>query len=242
MADLHKKGPFNRDCLSLGSSCPVPRPCLHNFWEVCTFRLVRISTPCLHNFWEVCTFRLVRISTPEDMFASGEEMGKDVVLFTQLATFCFDLPFSSNWRAHENMRDEGNLLLFALDRLHWTERFTLGKSFHERLWRRKFQNNREIRSPDENLCDQNELSEDIVVSRQSIVCFDIHTRRLKRTWTWCRNSYRLGGRPPDPRSTSNEFRVVFCNMADYCSNTICYLPTVKRRDWNRHEHYNMAYA
>ena len=92
MADLHKKGPFNRDCLwltyikkgpfnrdclSLGSSCPVPRPCLHNFWEVCTFRLVRISTP-------------------EDMFASGEEMGKDVVLFTQLATFCFDLPFSSN--------------------------------------------------------------------------------------------------------------------------------------------------
>ena len=165
MADLHKKGPFNRDCLwltyikkgpfnrdclSLGSSCPVPRPCLHNFWEVCTFRLVRISTP-------------------EDMFASGEEMGKDVVLFTQLATFCFDLPFSSNWRAHENMRDEGNLLLFALDRLHWTERFTLGKSFHERLWRRKFQNNREICSPDENLCDQNELSEDIVVSRQSIV-------------------------------------------------------------------------
>ena len=96
MADLHKKGPFNRDCLSLGSSCPVPRPCLHNFWEVCTFRLVRISTPCLHNFWEVCTFRLVRISTPEDKFASGEEMGKDVVLFTQLATFCFYLPFSSN--------------------------------------------------------------------------------------------------------------------------------------------------
>ena len=188
MADLHKKkDPFKRDCLSLGSSCPVP----------CARSPFPVPRPCLHNFWEVCTFRLVRISTPEDMFASGEEIRKDVVLFTQLATFCFDLPFSSNWRAHENMRDEGNLLLFALDRLHWTERFTLGKSFYERLWRRKFQNNREIRSPDENLCDQNELSEDIVVSRQLIVCFDT-TRRLKRTWTWCRNPYRPGSRPPRP--------------------------------------------
>ena len=45
----------------------------------------------------------------------------------------------------------------------------------------KFQNNRELRSPDDNLCDQNELSEDIVVSRQLLVCFDIHMRTLRAT-------------------------------------------------------------
>ena len=32
--------------------------------------------------------------------------------------------------------------------------------------KKKFQNNREIRSPDDNLCDQNELSEDILASRR----------------------------------------------------------------------------
>ena len=32
--------------------------------------------------------------------------------------------------------------------------------------KKKFQNNREIRSADDNLCDQNELSEDIVASRR----------------------------------------------------------------------------
>ena len=33
--------------------------------------------------------------------------------------------------------------------------------------------------------------------------------------------------------------VGYCNMADYSCNNICDLPTVKRRDWTRHEHYNM---
>ena len=35
----------------------------------------------------------------------------------------------------------------------------------------EFQNNIEIRSPDDNLCDQNELSEDIVVSPQYTCLF-----------------------------------------------------------------------
>lgn len=38
----------------------------------------------------------------------------------------------------------------------------------------EFQNNIEIRLPDDNLCDQNELSENIVVSPQLLVCCDIH--------------------------------------------------------------------
>lgn len=38
----------------------------------------------------------------------------------------------------------------------------------------EFQNNIEIRLPDDNLCDQIELSEDIVVSSKLLVCFDIH--------------------------------------------------------------------
>ena len=61
------------------------------------------------------------------------------------------------------------------------------------------------------------------------------------------NSYRLGVRP---RSTSNEFpsqvinrlsQIIIINLADYSSDTICDLSTVKRRDWTRHEHYNMLY-
>ena len=35
--------------------------------------------------------------------------------------------------------------------------------------------------------------------------------------------------------------VGYCNMADYSCTNICDLPTVKRRDWTRHEHYNMFY-
>ena len=31
------------------------------------------------------------------------------------------------------------------------------------------------------------------------------------------------------------------NMAHYSGNTICDLPTVKRRDWTRHEHYNILH-
>ena len=128
----------------------------------------------------------------------------------------------------------------------------------------EFQNNREIRLPDDNLCDQNELIEDIVPP-QVLVCFDIHaedrgprvcdesttlrqavtSRRHVRTsrqdvTSGRRNSsYRL---ELHPRSTSNEFRVGYCKMVDYCGNTICYLSLVERRDWNRHEHYNMLYA
>ena len=54
----------------------------------------------------------------------------------------------------------------------------LGIHFMKGSVEEKFQNNREIRSPDDNLCDQNELSEDIVVSRQLLVCFDILTRKV----------------------------------------------------------------
>ena len=32
-----------------------------------------------------------------------------------------------------------------------------------------------------------------------------------------------------------------CNMVNYSSNTICDLPTFKRRDCTRHVHYNMLY-
>ena len=60
-------------------------------------------------------------------------------------------------------------------------------------------------------------------------------------------SYRLEVRP---RSTSNEFlsrvinrlsQIIIINLADYSSDTTCDLSTVKRRDWTRHEHYNMLY-
>lgn len=46
----------------------------------------------------------------------------------------------------------------------------------------EFQNNIEIRLPDDNLFDQNELSENIVVSPQLLVCCDIHAEgRLRPT-------------------------------------------------------------
>ena len=44
----------------------------------------------LRNFWEVCTFRLVRIFTPEDMFASGKEIGKGCNAIHSISDFLFD--------------------------------------------------------------------------------------------------------------------------------------------------------
>lgn len=44
----------------------------------------------LRNFWEVCTFRLVRIFTPEDMFASGKEIGKGCGAIHSISDFLFD--------------------------------------------------------------------------------------------------------------------------------------------------------
>ena len=80
-----------------------------------------------------------------------------------------------------------------------------------------------------------------MVSRRLLVCFDIqiwaHVNVMNqgRITPGCRNAYRLArGKHCQlevrPRSTSDEFRGGHCNMADYCSNTVCYLPTVKRRD------------
>ena len=40
------------------------------------------------------------------------------------------------------------------------------------LKKKKFQNNKEICSPDDNLCDEIELSEDVVVSQRLLVYFE----------------------------------------------------------------------
>ena len=84
-----------------------------------------------------------------------------------------------------------------------------------------------------------------MVSRRLLVCFDIqiwaHVKVMNqgRITSRCRNAYRLargkalpayGWLEVRPRSTSDEFRGGHCNMADYCSTAVCYLPTVKRRD------------
>ena len=72
-----------------------------------------------------------------------------------------------------------------------------------------------------------------MVSRRLLVCFDI------QIWAHVKvmNQGRIAALPgesidclKDTRSTSDEFRGGHCNMADYCSNAVCYLPTVKRRD------------
>ena len=68
----------------------------------------------LRNFWEVCTFRLVRIFTPEDMFASAKEIGKGCNAVHSISDF-FCL-ISSLTKSTISL--EGNLPLFALDRLH----------------------------------------------------------------------------------------------------------------------------
>ena len=57
--------------------------------------------------------------------------------------------------------------------------FLMGNHFIKGSKGKNSQNNREIRSPNDDLCDQNELSEDIVVSRRLLVCIHIHIRKVE---------------------------------------------------------------
>lgn len=97
----------------------------------------------LRNFWEVCTFRLVRIFTPEDMFASGKEIGKGCGDVHSISDFLFDF-------------EPHKVSLLSVVFTELNDLF-LGNHFMKGSEEEEFQNNREIRLPDDNLCDQNEL-------------------------------------------------------------------------------------
>lgn len=124
----------------------------------------------LRNFWEVCTFRLVRIFTPEDMFASGKEIGKGCGDVHSISDFLFD--FEPHKVSHIRSRSSSlNWTIYSWEIISW--KALKKKNFKITEKYAYLMITCAIKTNYDNLCDQNELSEDIAAPPQLLVCFDI---------------------------------------------------------------------
>ena len=154
----------------------------------------------LRNFWEVCTFRLVRIFTPEDMFASGKEIGKGCGDVHSISDFLFD--FEPHKVSHIRSRSSSlNWTTYSWEIISW--KALKKKNFKITEKYAYLMITCAIKTNYDNLCDQNELRILLLLHNYLFVLtfmrkIEAHVYVIKDVTS---NRLKL-----HPRSTSNEFR------------------------------------